>query len=152
MEEIMRKCIADAERAVSEIKDPERKIESFKLVLAKLLDLNVGCSNERSRGNTSTSIPMNSSEQAVNDEVPVISPANGTVNNIRALFSTAWGKGRRTRSEVSGALDKNGIPDPKHVSTVLSRLVDAKELLRIKQGDSFVYWRNPANAVSMEEA
>jgi hypothetical protein len=141
----LKQCIADAQEVIADISSPELKIEAFRVVLSTLIDMKVKKANPSPATRSSTQdtpaiVPIVENE----DELPVISPANGTGNNIRLLFAAEWGNRRRTVTEINQALDANGVPDPKHVSTALSRLIESKELLRIKQNGNFVYWRNPA--------
>jgi hypothetical protein len=135
-----KKSITDAQQLISELEDSELKIETYKLVLSKLIDIRLGLITELPKAASQTQRVENS---ALVNEPPVISPTNSTQGNIRLIFATNWGETRRSAAEVRAALDANGVPDPKHTSTALTRLVEAKELLRIRQNDEFVYWRNP---------
>jgi hypothetical protein len=148
----LRQCLDDAQEVTSSIEAPELRREAFKIVLSKLLDLRLRA-NSTLPANSKASIQNGtvSTTEAKANELPVISPANSTASNVRSIFATGWAASRRTVNEINMALDANGVPDPKHISTVLTRLVESKELLRIKQGDVFVYWRNPVYASSEGE-
>ena len=145
MRDDLKGCIEDAEEATSGIDEPELRRDAFKIILSKLLDVQLRVSSIQGGnnyvGNLDGTTPIVEMEA---NQFPVISPTNSTVSNIRSIFATEWASRRRTVNEINMALDAIGRPDPKHISTVLSRLVEAKELLRIKQGEIFVYWRNPA--------
>jgi hypothetical protein len=144
MIENLKRLVTEAEEIASSAKSPELKQEAFRIILSKMIENGLGSSGSSSESLSSSPTSDFGSNQNVDGELPVISPTKSTMNNIRELFNTEWGKKRRTVAEINKALDANGVPDPKHTSTMLGRLVDAKELLRIKQDEVFVYWRNPA--------
>jgi hypothetical protein len=140
----LKQCVRDAIEVTSSIEPHDLRTEAFKIILTKLVEINVQLRPNQVPMPNEVRSTNNLTSDSNSDEVPAISPTNSTASNIRLLFSTGWGMKRRSSSEISKALDSNGVPDPKHISTVLSRLVDSKELLRIKQGEVFVFWRNPA--------
>jgi hypothetical protein len=143
MIEDLKRCITDAQEITSDV-TAELKVEAFKIVLSKLIDFTfiaqpTATSDILKKENTV------GQEMTTSDDLPVITPNQGTTENVKAIFATGWGKKRRTVTEINKALDANAVPDPKHISTVLGRLVSSKYLLRIKEDDTFVYWRNPAD-------
>lgn len=145
----IKKCVADAEEATSDIVMPELRVAAFKIVLSKLLDVSVGIGpNLPHTGGTVVHDAARSGSEDKHDGLPVISPTDGLANNVRALFATEWGSKRHAVREINMALEENGLSDPKHISTVLTRLVESRELLRKKEGDAFVYWTNPAGGAS----
>lgn len=146
MKEDLKQCVADAQEITSDV-DAELRVEAFKIVLSKLIDSRLGVLH----ADTNSVISKENlvvQQTAISDDVPVITPNQGTTENVKALFATEWGRKRRTVTEINKALDANAVPDPKHISTVLGRLVSSKYILRIKENDTMVYWRNPVEASS----
>ncbi|RLI15254.1 MAG: hypothetical protein DRO43_01750 [Candidatus Hecatellales archaeon] len=77
-------------------------------------------------------------------EYPSIKPSRSTTGNLQALFSTAWGQTPRSLSEVSKALEVNGVPDsPSNVTVYLKRLVAKGFLRRILKEGKYYYYRIP---------
>jgi hypothetical protein len=142
MIEDLKRCITDAQEITSDV-TAELKVEAFKIVLSKLIDFTLIAQPTV----TDDVLKENTMDQGMttSDDLPVITPNQGTTENVKAIFATGWGKKRRTVTEINKALDANAVPDPKHISTVLGRLISSKYLLRIKENDTFVYWRNPAD-------
>jgi len=80
-------------------------------------------------------------------EYPSIKPSRSTTGNLQALFSTAWGQTPRSLSEVSKALEVNGVPDsPSNVTVYLKRLVAKGFLRRILKEGKYYYYRIPEEA------
>lgn len=78
-------------------------------------------------------------------DIPVIEPARSTMDNIRRLFSTPWGRTSRWVAEVIRALEVNAVPDnPATVSTYLRRLVRRGELRRIEKEGKWAYYKIPS--------
>ncbi|HID18868.1 TPA: transcriptional regulator [Candidatus Bathyarchaeota archaeon] len=77
-------------------------------------------------------------------EYPSIKPSRSTTENLQALFNEAWGQTPRSLSEVSKALEVNGVPDsPSNVTVYLKRLVAKGFLRRILKEGKYYYYRIP---------
>ena len=77
-------------------------------------------------------------------EYPSIKPSRSTTDNLQALFNTPWGQTPRSLSEVSKALEVNGVPDsPSNVTVYLKRLVAKGFLRRILKEGKYYYYRVP---------
>ncbi|MGI0016218.1 MAG: hypothetical protein ACREBU_22590, partial [Nitrososphaera sp.] len=102
MLESVKKCVADAQDAASEIVIPELRIEAFKIILSKLLDVSFRNKSSLSSYNvTGEYEPASSGAENRNPELPVISPTDGLANNVRSLFATEWGSKRHSVGEVN---------------------------------------------------
>ncbi len=77
-------------------------------------------------------------------EYPAIKPSRSTMENLQALFNTPWGQTPRSLSEVTKALEVNGVPDsPSNVTVYLKRLVARGFLRRIPKDGKYYYYRVP---------
>ena len=78
-------------------------------------------------------------------EAPVIKVTKSTIENLRTLFETPWGRNPRSVEESSKALELNAAPDSSTVVAVgLMRLVKQGELRRIKKTGKWHYFRIPS--------
>jgi predicted transcriptional regulator len=144
MKDELKSYVLEAQEIVSQVKEPELRKEAFRIVLQRLMDTKFSVPAEiRDEVRSSKHDNFHNSKN-LSDSTPAIHPSDSTAENIRSLFSEQWGKLRHTTAEISQALDANGVPDPKHVSTVLNRLVESRYLQRIKENGTFTYWKNPA--------
>ena len=77
-------------------------------------------------------------------DIPVIEATRSTMESIRRLFLTSWGKKPRNVAETLKALEINAIYDSSSsVSTSLIRLVRKGELRRIRKAGIWAYYRLP---------
>jgi hypothetical protein len=84
------------------------------------------------------------SAEMPSEEMPIIKPTKSTIENIRLLFDTPWGRSPHTASEVLNALEVNAVYDRvEAVSTNLSRLVRKGVLRRLSKGGKWAYVRVP---------
>ena len=78
---------------------------------------------------------------------PVIKPAKSTMENLQAIFNTQWGATPRSLSEVTKALEVNGVPDsPSNITVYLKRLVNRGFLRRILKDGKYFYYKVPETA------
>jgi hypothetical protein len=78
-------------------------------------------------------------------EAPVIKVAKSTIENLRTLFDTPWGRTPRSVEDSSKALELNAAPDsPSNVAVALMRLVKKGELRRIRKTGKWHYFRIPS--------
>ena len=77
-------------------------------------------------------------------DLPVIKAVMSTMDNVRAVFATPWGRTPRPLAEVVEALEANAVHDARRVvSTCLGRSVKAGELRRVKKEGKWCFYRIP---------
>jgi hypothetical protein len=77
-------------------------------------------------------------------EYPAIKPSRSSMENLQSLFSTSWGQTPRSLSDVTKALEINGVPDsPSNVTVYLKRLVARGFLRRILREGKYYYYKIP---------
>jgi hypothetical protein len=77
-------------------------------------------------------------------DIPVIKPTKSSMDNLRALFNTPWGKIPRSVAEVMKALEINAVPDKiTTINLYLTRLVQSGTLRRIERAGKWVYFKLP---------
>jgi len=94
-----------------------------------------------------------STEETTQDiaKVPLITPSNNVVENIKSLFDTPWGKIPRKNVEVAKALEVNAVPiDNNQMSNYLTRLVKRGYLKRIEKEGQYHYYKVPEQPNSKE--
>ncbi|MGA8905215.1 MAG: hypothetical protein WB661_09435 [Candidatus Bathyarchaeia archaeon] len=89
--------------------------------------------------------PLTSDEGASVAGIPVIKPTKKTVENIKQLFETTWGRTPRSASEVTKALEVNAALDPQeNVAVYLRRLANSGKLSLFEKEGKFRYARPPS--------
>lgn len=147
-DDTIKKCIENALDITEDIRASDYRLEAFKVVLSKLIDLNVGVPITIKPSITAKKVDsktVNGTEKELidaEDQIPLITPVGSAPGNAMALFDTAWGQKRRTVRETSSALDANNVPDS-HLTQTLKRLAEQKKLRSFKQDGELVYWKNP---------
>ncbi len=102
----------------------------------------LGTRFETSSASDSTGVSKEANLDVAN--IPIITPSKNTVDNIKSLFDTAWGKTPRKNVEVFKALEVNAIPFDKHqMSKYLTRLVHKGHLRRIEKEGQYHYFKVP---------
>ena len=132
----------------------------YAIVAARLADLrSAGLVDSPQRGKYSASAfaaeailsdiesptPLTSDEGASVAGIPVIKPTKKTVENIKQLFETTWGRTPRSASEVTKALEVNAALDPQeNVAVYLRRLANSGKLSLFEKEGKIKYVRPPS--------
>ena len=142
------RCIKEAMNLTNDV-SPDYRLEAFKIILVKLMEVELGLPNPittatdlSSKITTSTLNSESTTLDNGEDEIPIITTVGNAQGNIEALFDMPWGQKRRKVKEIRAALDANNVPDD-HLSQNLNRLTEKKKLRSFRQNGELIYWKNP---------